>query len=144
MEICHKTGCDIDEVTGGLQKVSDAYAKRDLQGFLQCFASDADVVLYGTGADEKRIGLEQIRNQVERDWAQSESAAISYNWTSISGAGSVTWAAVDATFKLRADGQNMILPVRITFVCEKREGKWLIVQSHFSTLASEQEEGQSF
>ncbi len=50
-------------------------------------ASDADVVLYGTGADEKRIGLEQIRAQVERDWSQSDSAAMMLDWTSVSAAG---------------------------------------------------------
>lgn len=75
------------EVTTALQKLTDAYAKRDLKAFLACFASDTDVVLYGTGADEKRIGLEQIRIQVERDWAQSESAAMSFTWNSISAAG---------------------------------------------------------
>jgi len=133
-----------NEVTAALQKLTHAYAKRDLKGFLECFASDADVVLYGTGADEKCIGQEQIRTQVGRDWAQSESAAMSFTWTSISGAGVVAWAAVDGTFRFRADGQEMSLPGRITFVLERREGRWLIVQSHFSTPASEQEEGQSF
>jgi hypothetical protein len=38
-------------------------------------ASDADVVLYGTGADEERVGPVQIRTQVERDWSQTESAS---------------------------------------------------------------------
>ena len=133
-----------NEVTAALQKLTHAYAKRDLEGFLECFASDADVVIYGTGADEKCIGVEQIRTQAERDWAQSESAAMLFTWTSISGAGVVAWAAVDGTFRFRADGQDMSLPARITFVLERREGRWLIVQSHFSTPASGQEEGQSF
>jgi uncharacterized protein (TIGR02246 family) len=132
------------EVTAALQKFADAYAKRDLKALLECFASDADVVLYGTGADEKRIGLEQIRTQVDRDWAQSESAAMSFTWTSISAADDVAWVAADGVLKFRADGQDMSLPVRITLVFERREGKWLIAQSHFSAPALGQEEGQSF
>ncbi len=132
------------EVKATLQKLTDAFGKRDLKRFLECFASDADVVLYGTGADEKRIGLEQIRIQVERDWVQSETAAMSFAWSSVSAAGAVAWAAVDGTFKFRVEGQDMILPIRVSFVLEKREGKWFIVHSHFSTPASGQEEGHSF
>ena len=58
---------------------------------MECLAPDADVVLYGTGADEKRIGPEQIQSQDERDWAQTESIAMSFPWSSISGAGTVAW-----------------------------------------------------
>jgi uncharacterized protein (TIGR02246 family) len=132
------------EVTEALKTVADAYAKRDLKRFLACFAPDQDVVLYGTAADEKRIGLEQIQIQVERDWAQTETASMSFAWISTSASGSVAWAAVDGEFRFRADGQDMSLPARITFVLERREGRWLIVQAHFSTPASDQEEGQSF
>lgn len=132
------------EVKATLQRLTDAFLNRDLKAFLECFAPDADVVLYGTGADEKRIGPEQIRAQVERDWAQSESAAMLFNWASVSAAGAVAWVAVDGAFKFRAGGQEGIIPVRVSFVLEKREGIWFIVHSHFSTPAAAQEEGQSF
>ena len=111
---------------------------------MECLAPDADLVLYGTGADEKRIGPEQIQSQVERDWAQTESIAISFPWSSISAAGTVAWAAMDGAFKLRAGGQDMTIHGRASFVLEKRDGKWLIVDAHFSTAASGQEEGKSF
>jgi hypothetical protein len=35
------------------------------------------------------------------------------------------------------------MPARATFVLEKRDGKWLIVQGHYSAPAAGQEEGQS-
>jgi ketosteroid isomerase-like protein len=132
------------EVKATLQKLSDAYAKRDTNGFLECFVSDADVVLYGTGADEKRIWLEQIGSQVECDWAQTESAVMSFTWISVSAAGPVAWPVVDGAFKFRADGQDGTLPARVSFFSEKREGSWLIAHSHFSTLAASQEQCQSF
>jgi ketosteroid isomerase-like protein len=62
----------------------------------------------------------------------------------VSAAGSVAWTATDATFKLQAGGHEMALPVRITFVLEKREEKWLILQAHFSCPAPGQADGQSF
>jgi ketosteroid isomerase-like protein len=47
------------------------------------------------------------------------------------------------TFKVKAGGQEMALPGRMTAVLEKRGDKWLFVQSHFSLPAAGQE-GESF
>jgi uncharacterized protein (TIGR02246 family) len=127
-----------------LDKVAEGYARRDLALLLSAFAPDPDVVMYGTGADEKRIGFAEVQAQAERDWSQTESASVTYEWTSISAAGSVAWAATDASFNLKADGQEMTLPARITFVLEQREGQWLIVQGHFSFPATGQAEGEAF
>jgi uncharacterized protein (TIGR02246 family) len=131
-------------ITAVLKKLADAYAERNLKNVMSCFAPDSDVVLYGTGADEKRIGLKQIQAQVERDWSQTETAAFSFDWISISGAETVAWAAADGEFRFRANGQDVSLPARMTFVLEKGDGEWRIVQSHFSTPTPGQEEGQSF
>jgi hypothetical protein len=89
-----------------MDKVAESYAKRDLAMLRSSFAADPDVVMYGTGADEKRVGLAEIQAQAERDWSQSEAAAIIYRWTSVSAAGSVAWVAGDAAFKLKAAGKR--------------------------------------
>jgi len=131
-------------VEAALQKMTEAYAKRDMNAFLGGYASDADVMVYGTGADERRVGVEQIRAQVTRDWSQSESAAMAFDRMLVSAAGAVAWAAVDGAFKFRIGGKDMSMPARATFVLEKRDGRWLIQHAHFSTPASSQEEGKSF
>lgn len=100
--------------------------------------------MYGTGADEKRIGLADIQAQTERDWSQIEAVSLIYGWTSISAAGSVAWVAADVTFNVQAGGQAMPLPARFTFVLEKRGEQWLSVHGHASLPAAEQIEGQSF
>lgn len=132
------------EVQAALKSMNDAYVRRDLGAFMASFATDRDAVLYGTGADEKRVGPDEIRMQVERDWAQSESAQMAFASTSISAAGNVAWAAADGKFKFRVGGQDAEFPARATFVLEKRDRKWLIVHAHFSTPAAGQEEGESF
>ena len=119
-----------------LDKVAEGYAKRDLSLLRAAFAPDPDVVMYGTGADEKRVGLAEIQAQAERDWSQSEATTVTYGWTLVSAAGSVAWVATDAAFNLKAGGQEMTLPARITFVLEKRGEEWLIVQAHFSFPSS--------
>jgi ketosteroid isomerase-like protein len=127
-----------------LGKLAEGYAKRDLALLRAVFASDPDVVMYGTGADEKRVGLAEIEAQAERDWSQSESVSLTYGWTSVSAAGSVAWVAADTVFNVKAGGQAMSLHGRFTFVLEKRGEQWLIVQSHASFPAAGQAEGESF
>jgi uncharacterized protein (TIGR02246 family) len=127
-----------------LNKVADGYARRDMAHVKSAFASDPDVMMYGTGADEKRVGLAQIQAQVERDWSQSESTNLTYKWTHVSAAGSVAWVAADVAFNLKGGGQQMTLPARVTFVLEKRGNEWLIQQGHFSFPAAGEAEGESF
>ncbi len=127
-----------------LNKMAEGYARRDLEGVLSLFAPDPDVVMYGTGADEKRVGLAEIKAQVERDWSQSEASALMYGWTSVSAAGGVAWVAADATFRVQVGGQELSFPGRMTAVLEQRGDRWLFVQGHFSFPAAGQTEGESF
>lgn len=115
-----------------LEKFVESYAKQDLKTALSLIAPDDDVIMYGTSADEKRIGLKEIKAQFERDWSQIEDPALEYNWTSISAAGNVAWVAIDAVLKARVNGQDLSFPSRITKVLEKRGVQWLIVHAHFS------------
>jgi len=127
-----------------LDKLAKGYSRRDPAVVRAVFAPDSDVVMYGTGADEKRVGPAEVLAQAERDWSQSEAAAVTYGWSSVSAAGPVAWAATDATFSFKAAGQQGSLPARITFVLEKRGEEWLIVQAHFSFPAGGQVQGEAF
>jgi ketosteroid isomerase-like protein len=132
------------EVLAVLSKMSEAYARRDTNGIQAVLAPDSDVVMFGTGADEKRIGVAEIQAQAERDWSQTEAASFQLTECSVSAAGPVAWAAADIRFNMQAGGQELALPGRMTSVLEKRENQWLIVQAHFSFPAAEQAEGESF
>ena len=46
-------------VKAALDRMAEAYAKRDSALLRAAFAPDSDVVMYGTGADEKRVGVAQ-------------------------------------------------------------------------------------
>jgi len=131
-------------VKGVLDRLARAYAQRDMDVLISAFAPDPGVVMYGTGADEKRIGLAEIEAQAERDWSQSAGTSMTYEWTSVSAAGPVAWVAADSVFHLEGGGQRVDLPARLTAVLEKRDDEWLIVQAHFSFPAEAQGEGESF
>ena len=127
-----------------LEKMSRAYAARDMESLLATISPDPDVIMYGTGADEKRLGREGVKAQAERDWSQTDAATLSDRGIAVSAAGPVAWAAMDASFEMKAGGQEMTLPARVTFVLEQRGGQWLIVHAHFSLPAADQAEGESF
>lgn len=115
-----------------LDEFVKSYAEQDLEKAISIIAPDANVVFYGTGAKEKCVGREEIRAQFEKDWSQIEAPTLEYNWTLISSAGNVAWAAIDAVLRATIEDKNQSFPMRITKVFEKRGNKWLIVQAHFS------------
>jgi ketosteroid isomerase-like protein len=127
-----------------LQQWKDAYSQRDLDRALALIAPDEDVVAIGTGADEWRVGPEQVKAQMQRDFAQAEALSVAYEPLVISEAGAVAWVAGRASVQARADGQDLALTGRFTAVLERRDGRWLLLQTHFSLPATEQAEGRSF
>ena len=77
------------EVTAVVNQAKEAFNKRDLNRIPSLFAPDPDVVFYGTGADEKGIGLAGVKADWERAFSQSEASSIELNWSSVSAAGSL-------------------------------------------------------
>jgi len=127
-----------------VNQFTEAFAKRDLDAMLALYAPDPDVVVIGTGGDEKRIGLAEIKALVERDFAQFEDASLKIGWHSVSAAGSVAWVAADAIVRANTSGREIGLQARLTVVLERREDRWLIVQFHGSVPAAGQKEGEAF
>ncbi len=132
------------EILTLLQAYAEAYASRDANRLLDLHAEDADVVMFGSGAVERRVGKAAILLQAERDWSQSDSLTLAYDWTSVSAAGPVAWASTELTVRVSAQGQALTLPARFSIVCERRNDRWYIVQGHFSLPATEQAAGESF
>lgn len=132
------------EVEDTLNRFTAAYGKRDKDALTALLAPDADVTFIGTGADEERVGLTEISEQMERDWSQSESASMDWRRLSVSSQGSVAWVAGDVTLRAAANGTEIKLNGRITAVLDKRDGHWLIDQWHLSIPMAEQREGRSF
>ena len=127
-----------------LNRFCESYVRRDLDGVLSVFASDADVVVFGTGHDERRVGQSEIRAQVERDWEQSNACSFQWKWHSVSAAGPVAWLAAEGAIEAEVGEDHATLPIRLTGILEKRADEWLFVQFHTSVPVSGQEQGKSF
>jgi ketosteroid isomerase-like protein len=120
------------------------YEGGDVDAVVDTLLPNADLVLLGTAADERRIGIDGARSQFERDISQSESRSLKIGWTSISAAGDVAWLAAELTVTAVANGESVTFLVRLTAVFEQRDGTWKIAQAHLSVPDSSTSEGQSF
>ena len=77
------------EVMNVMSQSMEAFVKRDLDALLAIYAHDLDLVVIGTGGDEKRVGLAEIKALFERDFTQFDDASFNFGWHSVSAAGSV-------------------------------------------------------
>ena len=132
------------EVMASLQTFADAWARHDMDAMLVLFGPDPDVVVIGAGLDDKRLGRAQLREQLLRDWAQSEAVSVTFGPHVVSSAGIVAWVAADMVVYATIDGVHTTFSGRLTAVLEKRRGEWKWMQSHFSLPATEQAQGESF
>ena len=119
-----------------------AYIRRDPDACLAVFSPQ--VVTFGTGADEKIIGLKEHRAQWERDFSQAEPTVWDVIWQSISARDSVAWVAAECRSSWLIGDTHYTMPARWTLVLERRGDQWLIVQNHASVPAREQAPGQSY
>lgn len=110
----------------------EAFANGDIAGVLAFVAPDSDVVVIGTGKDDKCIGLTELKTAAERAFAETKGASVKMGWYTVSMIGSLALVAADVTFRGRTSKGEIYLPLRYSGVLEQRGNKWLIVQSHDS------------
>jgi uncharacterized protein (TIGR02246 family) len=132
------------EVVNIVKQGLEAFTKRDLDAVLAFFAPDPDVIVIGTGGDEKGVGLGEIRKILGRAFAQFEEASFKFGWHSVSAADSVALLAADVTLYVKTGDRQITEQIRLTVVLEQRGGRWLIIQWHDSLPAAGQKEGQAF
>ena len=131
-------------VEATLSQWANAYSKRDLDRALALITPADDVVGIGTGQDEWRVGTEEFKAELERDFSQAEVPSVDYEPVVVSEAGSAAWVAGRARVQARVDGQELTLGGSLTAVLEYRDDRWLLSQMHFSLPAAEQAGGRSF
>jgi hypothetical protein len=130
------------QVMTALERYRDAYIQRDLPGLLACLAPEDDLMIIGTGVDERMVGWDDVRAQYERDWAQADEITWEWGRSTVSAAGEVAWVTCDSRFDARMGAIRVGEPVRLTAVLARRGEQWLICQLHVSIAA--QERGESF
>ncbi len=115
-----------------LEAFCSRFAARDADGVMRLFASDVDVVMV-TSEEPVLRGAEDIRAFLRR-YAEGTTT---YSWTwdrrSVSAAGTVGWLLAEGIETATRGDREQKHPYRMTMVCEKRDGRWLLLQVHGSS-----------
>lgn len=124
---------DIDEIRHWLEEFSEAVRAVDYERGMTMFAPE--VVGFGTYA-AMRVGLEPL---VEGQWKNIWGVirGFTFRLDDLHGgiSGNQAWAAVPWDSQGRDDDGNWYdRPGRATFIFERRDGRWLAIHSHLSTV----------
>ena len=118
-------------IRGLLDLLQRSVAARDFEAVRAMIPDDAT----NFGSYEHRmIGYEDIRrNQYERVWPNITEFTLDPATLQIGVSGDLAWAAcLFSSYTTDADGQRVPRLGRMTFIYERRGGRWLQVHTHAS------------
>lgn len=108
----------------------EKYKNRDLPAMLDLCTKNIN--MWGSGIDEYRVGLQEVREQLQRDWSQSEKAEIEI-LSFVPTPNDALWTAALCKAKVTIDGkEHMFEHLRGTIVIEKENSLWKISHMHAS------------
>ncbi len=108
---------------------------KDIAMVSNVYAHDSDMVVFGTDLAERFVGWENLEKALKKMYAAFNEASyeVSNRTIKIENDGDVAWFTEVQNVKLIVNEEPLeIKNARHTGVLEKRDGKWVIVQSHFS------------
>ncbi len=127
-----------------LDRYAERYGAKDADDVTDLFADDPDVLLIGTGADERWIGKAEVRLQFERNFAEAERTRFEWRSRHIAAAGNAAWVAADAVVHVTVAGEDRSIPIRFTVVLEERDGIWRWLHRHAFVGAEGQSSGTAY
>jgi uncharacterized protein (TIGR02246 family) len=125
----------VAQVKAVMDQFGKAWQAKDMAALTQITAHDADMIWIGTDAAERWVGWEQLKSSLERQFAALEKLKLVPHdrVIKVSNGGDAAWVFVLWDMDVVSGGQTAkIKDMRSTFVLEKRQGHWLLVQGHFS------------
>ena len=124
-----------DNIALVLEKYVIANETQDLDLVHEIWASDPDIVVFGTNSDEKLIGWESIRKALQSQFSSFEDTYISVRdqVINVNESGNTAWFSEVMNYNYIYHGEaKQFEGLRFTGVLEKTNGEWHIVQSHVS------------
>ncbi len=120
---------DVAEVKALVNQFTDAMSRKDLDGAMQCFWNDPQlvVVLYGNTVR----GYDAVKGGIAQMFAQNETVKLTVNEISYVGMGDMVMAVGTATYDLKpVNGDSTQLVERWTDLEKKVDGRWVYVMDH--------------
>jgi uncharacterized protein (TIGR02246 family) len=135
-----KATVNVEAENALIKSVLDNYAKavenEDIELYGKVVANDPDMVNFGTDASERIVGWDALKKAIQAQFAALPGTRITASDVTVNvlSGGRFAWATSLWVFKatVAATGQAMEVPVRCSWVLEKRDKGWVIVHFHKS------------
>ena len=88
------------EIQMMIDKYTECYLNKDLNGLMSLFVSDPDFVGIGTGKEDWIKGCDQLKESFKGDFSQADDIKLFFDNITISTSGNVAW--VSATLCMHA------------------------------------------
>jgi len=118
-----------------LEKYAIANENQDMDMIEDIWCPSERIVSFGTVSGEKMIGWQTIKNAVESQFSRFSDTFISYRdqIIEINETGNTAWFSEIINYNFIMDGEaHSYEGLRYTGVLVKKDGKWLLVQTHMS------------
>ena len=121
-----------------IRSVLDNYVRAVETGDLGLYGRvvdhNASMVNFGTDASERIVGWNALKKAMQSQFSMLKGTRIAVSDATVTVApeGRSAWATSMWAFKATMGTQALELPVRCSWVLEKRDGRWLIVHFHKS------------
>jgi uncharacterized protein (TIGR02246 family) len=144
-----KARVNVEAEKAAIKSVLDNYVtsveRADMELFAKTVTHDPGMVNFGTAASERLVAWDALKEMMEAMNAtlSDTKIAVSDVTVSVLSGGRSAWATSIWDFRATMGGQAITLPVRCTWVLEKRETSWAVVHSHKSVGATGEIEKKS-
>ncbi|MBB71009.1 MAG: hypothetical protein CMF50_01260 [Legionellales bacterium] len=123
----------------------DAYKNKDLDRVLKFFHPDIPVMIWGTGKDECSLTLDQLKDQLERDWKQLDTIDYYINPVACNIGYNMAWSFITCHSIFTIAGEKVEYPLlRVSFVFKQKDSSWYIAHMHWSVTDNQQDDEQSY
>ena len=126
------------------REIEQGYKRGDVDRLTASFYKE-NVSLIGTAVDEVRVGIEEIRCQLQRDIEQTPFREVSLTEPQIFLHGNISYVICNMIFIGETiEGEDFAMKGRCSAMLEKNIGKWLFRHVHISVPDYDISEGESF
>ena len=135
-----KATVNVEAEKAAIRSVLDSYVKavenEGIELYGKVVANDPDMVNFGTDASERIVGWDALKKAMQAQFVALPGSRITVSDVTVNvlSGGRFAWATSLWVFKatVAATGQAMEVPVRCSWVLEKRDKGWVIVHFHKS------------
>jgi len=144
-EVAEEPVVDVETEKASIQAIFDKYAEAwklsSIDHFSEIFSQNVDTVIIDT--QKKYVGWEAWKERIQNSFDSISDVNVTFRDFSIKvhPSGTIAWLSCleDATW-ISQDQPDEVKGMRVTWVMEKKEGKWVIVQGHWSVSEQQEEE----